>query len=85
MNKLALLLVLVLAIACVSAVQEISMQHRKRTPREAQMFLDYINRAPTMTRINKLLTKIFPSALVPNIYAYPEVKILNYLDAQYYG
>lgn len=38
-----------------------------------------------MTRVNKLLTKIFPSELTPNIYAYPEVKILNYLDAQYYG
>ena len=38
-----------------------------------------------MTRVNKLLTKIFPSEMTPNIYAYPEVKILNYLDAQYYG
>ena len=38
-----------------------------------------------MTRVNKLLAKIFPSDLTPNIYAYPEVKILNYLDAQYYG
>merc|ERR1712147_77787 len=31
------------------------------------------------------MSRMFPSRLVPNIYAYPEVKITNYLDAQYYG
>lgn len=49
------------------------------------MLLEYMTRGPMMARVNKLLTKIFPSELTPNIYAYPEVKILNYLDAQYYG
>lgn len=38
-----------------------------------------------MEKINKIISIIFPSNLTPNIYAYPEVKILNYLDAQYYG
>jgi hypothetical protein len=61
------------------------MEHRKRTPRESKMLLEYMSRGELMTRVNKLLTKIFPSELTPNIYAYPEVKILNYLDAQYYG
>jgi hypothetical protein len=61
------------------------MEHRKRTPREAKMLLTYMNRGEFAERINKVLAKIFPSELTPNIYAYPEVKILNYLDAQYYG
>lgn len=36
-------------------------------------------------KVHRFLSKIFPSELTPNIYAYPEVKIINYLDAQYYG
>jgi len=44
-----------------------------------------MSRGPIAQRINKILAKIFPSEMTPNIYAYPEVKILNYLDAQYYG
>jgi len=61
------------------------MQHRKRTPRESKMLLEYMNRGPFAEKVYRLLAKIFPSDLTPNIYAYPEVKILNYLDAQYYG
>ena len=48
------------------------------------MLLTYMNRGDYAEKINKILAKIFPSELTPNIYAYPEVKILNYLDAQYY-
>jgi len=61
------------------------MEHRKRSPRETKMLLTYMNRGDYAEKINKILAKIFPSELTPNIYAYPEVKILNYLDAQYYG
>lgn len=61
------------------------MRHRKRSPREAKILIEYMNRSPAMEKINVLLTKLFPSHLTPNIYAYPEVKIINYLDAQYYG
>jgi len=77
---------ILLAFVCTSlAVTEIPMKHKKRSEREAKIFIDYMNRGPIVERVNKLLTKIFPSNLTPNIYAYPEVKILNYLDAQYYG
>jgi hypothetical protein len=44
-----------------------------------------MNRGPLLAKVNALLNKIFPSEMTPNIYAYPEVKIINYLDAQYYG
>ncbi|CAM6001098.1 unnamed protein product [Sphagnum balticum] len=44
-----------------------------------------MTRGPLVQKVNKLLSKIFPSPMTPNIYAYPEVKIINYLDAQYYG
>ena len=61
------------------------MKHRKRSPREAQRLLDYLNRGPMTEKVYSILAKIFPSELTPNLYGYPEVKILNYLDAQYYG
>jgi len=44
-----------------------------------------MTRGPLLSKVNTLLSKIFPSEMTPNIYAYPEVKIINYLDAQYYG
>lgn len=74
-----------LALALAQQHQEIRMQHRKRTPLEEKMLLEYINRTPLLAKVNTLLSKIFPSQITPNIYAYPEVKIINYLDAQYYG
>ena len=61
------------------------MTHRKRSPQEAAMFVHYMNRSPLMERVQAVMSRMFPSRLVPNIYAYPEVKITNYLDAQYYG
>lgn len=85
MKGLAILVALLLCLSAVASIHELPMQHRKRTPSEAKRFIEYMNRGPLMTRVNKLLAKVFPSSLTPNIYAYPEVKILNYLDAQYYG
>ena len=85
MNKAALFVVLALIATMAFAIQEIPMQHRKRTDRESQRLLNYLRRSTYAQNINNILAKIFPSKLTPNIYAYPEVKILNYLDAQYYG
>ena len=85
MNKVAVFVVLALVLTMTFAIHEIPMKHKKRSPREAQRLIEYMNRGPLASRINKILAKIFPSELTPNIYAYPEVKILNYLDAQYYG
>ena len=81
--RAVLTLACLLVIAC--AITEIPMEHRKRTPREAKLFITYMNRGDYAEKVNKILARIFPSQLTPNIYAYPEVKILNYLDAQYYG
>lgn len=84
MSKACLLALLAL-LALVSAVQEIPMRHRTRTPREAKLFVEYMNKSPAMMNVQRVLARLFPSANAPNIYAYPEVKIINYLDAQYYG
>ena len=44
-----------------------------------------MNRGPMVQKVYSLLSTLFPTKQIPNIYAYPEVKIINYLDAQYYG
>lgn len=44
-----------------------------------------MNRGPLASKVNNILSKIFPNIMTPNIYSYPEVKVINYLDAQYYG
>ena len=85
MNKSLLVLLLACFVAVSLGIQEISMQHRARTPLQARRFIDYMNRGPMTEKINRIIAKIFPSEMTPNIYAYPEVKIINYLDAQYYG
>ena len=85
MNKVALFVLLALAITMTFAIHEIPMKHKKRSDREVKRLLEYMNRGPLAEKINKVLSRIFPSELTPNIYAYPEVKVLNYLDAQYYG
>jgi hypothetical protein len=85
MSKPVILLTVALLLVLAASVQEISMEHRKRTPREAKIFIDYLSRGAMTQKVYRLLSKIFPSDLTPNLYAYPEVKIINYLDAQYYG
>lgn len=82
MNKLLCLLAIAI---CVLSVSEVPVTHRKRTPQETAMFIHYMNRSPIMERVMQVMSRMFPSRLTPNIYAYPEVKITNYLDAQYYG
>lgn len=68
-----------------SCVQEIKMQHRTRNAHEARMFIEYMNNGPIIQQVLKTLQSLFPHTELPNLYSYPEVKILNYLDAQYYG
>ncbi len=78
------LAILVLLVVAASSVEEIKMTHKVRTPMEARMFIDYMNRGPMVQGAMKIISNLFPvkqSAL----YSYPEVKIHNYLDAQYYG
>ena len=85
MNKVTLFVVLALIATVTFAIHEIPMKHKRRSPREVRRLLEYMERGPLVERVHKILAKIFPSEMTPNIYAYPEVKILNYLDAQYYG
>lgn len=73
-----------LAVSCLN-VQEIKMTHRVRTPTEAKMFIDYMNRGPLVQGVVNIIKHIFPMDKEPQLYSYPEVKIHNYLDAQYYG
>lgn len=83
MIKTLAILALVL-VSCV-AVHEIKMTHRVRTPTEVKMLLDYMNRGPLVQNVVKIVNHLFPMAQEPKLYSYPEVKIINYLDAQYYG
>lgn len=79
-----LILVAILLVAC-SSIHEIKMNHRVRTPTEAKMFIDYMNRGPLVQGTLNILKNMFPMSQQPSLYSYPEVKIHNYLDAQYYG
>lgn len=49
------------------------------------MFIEYMTNGHSMTAAMKTLSALFPHKELPKIYSYPEVKIYNYLDAQYYG
>lgn len=83
MSKL-IALAAILLIGCFCA-EELKMTHRVRTPMEAKMFIDYMNKGPLVKNILKILQNLYPLREAPNLYSYPEVKIYNYLDAQYYG
>jgi len=79
-----LIVVALLLVACFS-LEEIKMAHRVRSPMETKMFIDYMNRGPLVANTLNILQNLYPLGKVPNVYSYPEVKIYNYLDAQYYG
>ena len=38
-----------------------------------------------MESVKKIVSNLFPTSEQPGLYSYPEVKIYNYLDTQYYG
>lgn len=80
-----LLLAFTIFLVAVSCIQEIKMTHKKRTPLEAEMFIAYMNRSPIIEGVIDTMVNLFPTNERPNLYSYPEVKIYNYLDAQYYG
>jgi hypothetical protein len=77
--------VLALVLVACTSIHEIPMNHRVRSPTEAKMFIDYMNRGPLVQGTLNIIQNLFPMTSKPNIYSYPEVKIYNYLDAQYYG
>jgi cathepsin D len=78
-----------LIVACLlvftMSIQEIKMTHKVRNSYESKMFIAYMNHGPLIEQTMKTLKSLFPHKELPNIYSYPEVKINNYLDAQYYG
>jgi cathepsin D len=61
------------------------MNHKVRNSYESKMFIAYMTHSPLITQTMNTLKALFPHKQLPNIYSYPEVKINNYLDAQYYG
>lgn len=83
MRKLFCLLALLVVMTV--SIHEIKMNHRARNDYESKMFLAYMNKSPLIDSVMKTLKSLFPHKELPNLYSYPEVKILNYLDAQYYG
>ena len=79
------ILLALLLVATVHCLYEIPMKHKERSPRDAKMFLAYMNRDPIIEKVTKLIHSMFPEERKPDLYSYPEEKIYNYLDAQYYG
>ncbi len=61
------------------------MQHRQRTPLETKLFKLYVERSPLLENAFGIMKMMFSQDMLPDMYSYPEVKIYNYLDAQYYG
>jgi hypothetical protein len=49
------------------------------------MFIDFMGRGPLTQKSMEIISRLFPGRDPPNLYSYPEVKIHNYMDAQYYG
>lgn len=83
MNKFVLLAI-ILSVAL--AVQEIAIKHKQKTPAEAKRFLRYLRRDTYLRQAEEILSSIFPGKfLTEGMYSYPEVKIFNYLDTEYYG
>ena len=82
MKSLILLTILLVAVL---SVQEIKLAHKKRTPLESKRLLDYLQRSTYMQKVQSVLSALMPHKYSGNMYSYPEVKIYNYLDAQYYG
>jgi hypothetical protein len=80
-----ILLVLCLLLVAVSSIQEINIKLKERTPFQAKMFLAYMSNDPIIEKMAKIMGKLFGEDKVPSLYSYPEQKIFNYLDTQYYG
>lgn len=55
------LAVLVLLLVAVSSIEEIKMTHKVRTPLEARMFIDYMNRGPMVQNVMKIMSNLFPT------------------------
>lgn len=82
MNKLVLLtLVLVAAFA----IHEIPVRHKPRTALENKRLLMYLRHETVLEQADRILAQIFPGRFQSNMYSYPEAKIYNYLDTEYYG
>ena len=80
-----IILVLALLLVASSCIETMKLSHRQRTPLENKMFIDYMNRGPLIQGVLNIVANLFPMNEQPNLYSYPEVKIYNYLDTQYYG
>jgi hypothetical protein len=78
-------LVALALVVAVLSIQEIQLEHRERTPLESQRLLNYMRRTPEFEMVHKVLGLLVPHVYSADIYSYPEVKIYNYMDAQYYG
>ena len=83
MSRAFILLAILLVGA--TAIHKMELNHRERTHLEGKMLLDYLNRGPLVQGVINIISHLYPDLETPNLYSYPEVKIYNYLDTQYYG
>lgn len=82
MNKFVLL---TLVLVAVLAIHEIPVKHKPRSLLESKRLLQYLRRSTYLEQADKILSQIFPGRFASGLYSYPEVKIYNYLDTEYYG
>jgi len=61
------------------------MRHKPKTAIESKRFLQYLRHSTLLEKAEKILSQIFPGKFSAGLYSYPEVKIFNYLDTEYYG
>lgn len=54
------LAILVLLFVAASSIQEIKMTHKVRSPLEARMFIDYMNRGPMVQNVMNVMSNLFP-------------------------
>lgn len=79
------LLLFALLIAVALSFHQINLDHRERTALETKRLREYLSRSPALEKIHKVLSILMPHKYSGDLYSYPEVKIYNYMDAQYYG
>lgn len=80
-----ILIVFCVLLVAVSSLHEINIKHRERTPLQTKMFIAYMNQDPILENMAKVMGTLFGAEKIPELYTYPEEKIFNYLDTQYYG
>ena len=65
------LLLAFIAFLVIASCVEIKMKHKERSPLEAKMFIEFMNRGPLIEGVVDTMSNLFPSGSVPSLYSYP--------------